>query len=142
MSDIKRIGMITLSNAAAAHMQQMPLLRAKGRRTGHGREGGSQPSKEARSSYSPTQPPSSRKPLYYETSAKSVIYRRALHASGEEETDYGLTMRERATLHSALPAGGSVANGRRKRQEVKKGEGRGGGRSGGLSCLSASIAYT
>ena len=37
---------------------------------------------------------------------------------------------------------GRVANGRRKRQEVKEGEREAwGGRSGGLSCLSAIVAY-
>ena len=34
MSDIKRIGMITLSNAAAHMQMQTPLLRAKGRKAG------------------------------------------------------------------------------------------------------------
>ena len=49
--DIKRIGMITLSNAVAAAHMQMPLLRAKGKRKEGREEGwnGSQPSKEAHS---------------------------------------------------------------------------------------------
>ena len=122
----------------------------------------SQPSKEAHSLASrirPLSPPSlhrrsRRPPLYYETSAKSVIYRRALHAQGEE-TDRrkhggrndGRTMRGESGREQRYIR----RRRRRPRRKWKTEEtgskrrrregGREGGRSGGLSCLSAIAAY-
>ena len=146
VSDIKRIAMITLSNAA--HMQ-MPLLRARGRRKG-GREEANQARKLTRSLLVFAH--SASLLLRYitrETSAKSVIYRRALHASGEEtdadgQTDgRGRTMREREQRYIwrrrwprrkwKTEETGS------KEGERERGEGE--GRSAGLSFLSAGIAY-